>query len=121
MPGSEPKAVDIGSTLVCSGALAGAAVSIANYLSPDSGIAGTPGAILVIVSTIILLGLGLIMRGGAGRSMAYRTFVATSALLDIVGTAFAAYLLESETLLALMLVCLVGWFAFLFRPRPLPA
>lgn len=111
----------MGSALVCFGALTGAAVSIANYLSPDSGIAGTPGALLVIVSTIILLGFGLMMRGGADRSWAYRTFVATTALVAIVGTAFAAYLLESETLVALMMVCLIGWFVFVLRPRPLLA
>ncbi|TPQ34089.1 hypothetical protein C2U70_18005 [Bradyrhizobium guangdongense] len=120
MPVSGPKSVDIGSILICVGALVGVAVSIANYLSPGSGIAGTPGAILVIVSTIILLGFGLIMRSSGG-SRAYRAFVAASALLDIVGTAFAAYLLESGTLVALMLVCLVGWFAHLFSPRPIPA
>jgi hypothetical protein len=121
MPVSGPKPADIGSTLVCSGALVGAAVSVANYLSPDSGIAGTPGAILAIVSTIILLGFGLIMRGYAGRGRVFRTLVAAFALVTIVGTAFAGYLLESETLVALMMACLAGWLAHIFRPRPLLA
>ena len=114
------KAARIGASLLCSGGIVGAAVSMANYLSPDSGIAGTPGAILVIASTVILVALGLIMRGGAIRSRALRVFVAAAALLDIAGTAFAGYLLESETLVVAMLVSLVGWFIHLFESRPKP-
>lgn len=114
------KAAKIGASLLCSGGIVGAAVSIANFLSPDSGIAGTPGAILVIASTIILVAFGLIMRGGTTRSRALRVFVAAVALLNIVGTAFAGYLLESETLVVAMLVSLAGWFIHLFESRPTP-
>ena len=117
LPGG-PKPADFGSTLISSGAFIGAAVSLANYLSPDSGIAGTPGAILVIASTIILLGFALVMRGYAQHGRAFRTLVATLAFLNIVGTALAGYLLDSETLVALMMVCLVGWLALIFRPQP---
>lgn len=112
------KAARIGASLLCSGAIVGAAVSIFNYFSPDSGIAGTPGVMLVIASTVILLGFGLIMRGGATRSRGLRVFVAAAALLDIAGTAFAGYLLESETLVVAMLVSLAGWFIHLFESRP---
>jgi hypothetical protein len=112
------KAARIGASLLCSGAVVGAAVSLFNYFSPDSGIAGTPGVILVIASTVILIALGLIMRGGAMRSRALRVFIAAAALLDIAGTAFAGYLLESETLVVAMLVSLAGWFIHLFESRP---
>lgn len=112
------KAARIGTSLLCVAAAVGAAVSIANYFSPDSGIAGTPGAILVIASSVILIALGLIMRGAAMRSRGLRVFVAAAALLDILGTAFAGYLLESETLVVAMLVCLAGWFIHLIEPRP---
>jgi hypothetical protein len=112
------KAARIGTSLLCSAAVVGAAVSIANYFSPDSGIAGTPGAILVIVSSVILIALGLIMRGAATRSRGLRVFVAAAALLGIAGTAFAGYLLESETLVVAMLACLAGWFIHLIEPRP---
>ena len=119
MPVSGLKPADLGSTLICSGAFIGAAVSLANYFSPDSGIAGTPGAILVIASTIFLLGFGLVMRGYAGQGRLFRALVTAFAFADIVGTALAGYLLDSETLVALMMVCLVGWLAHIFRPRPL--
>jgi hypothetical protein len=85
----------------------------------DSGIAGTPGAILVIASSVILIALGLIMR--SARSRGLRVFVTAAALLDIAGTAFAGYLLESETLVVAMLVCLAGWFIHLIESRPRPA
>ena len=82
------------------------------------GIAATPGAILAVASTIILLGFGLVMRGCAGHGRAFRILVATLAFRNIVGTALAGYLLDSETLVALMMVCLVGWLTLIFRPQP---
>ncbi len=44
--------------------------------------------------------------------------LAILALLGILGTGFAAWLLESNTLIALMAICLLGWLVRLFRPRP---
>jgi hypothetical protein len=114
------KAAKIGASLLCTGGIVGAAVSIANFLSSDSGIAGTPGAILVVASTVILVAFGLVMRGGTTRSRGFRVFVAAAALLNIAGTAFAGYLLDSETLVVAMLVCLAGWFIHLFESRPKP-
>ena len=38
----------LGSTLLIAAALLGIAVSVVNYVMPDNGIAGTPGALLVI-------------------------------------------------------------------------
>ena len=111
----------IGASLLCSGAILGTAVSIANYFSPDSGIAGTPGALLVIVSTVILLAFGLLMRSDVKRGWGFRVFITVSALFDIVGTAFAGYLLNSETLVVLMMVSLAGWLIHLFESRPVQA
>jgi len=106
----------VGASLLCSGAILGTAVSVANYFSPDSGIAGTPGAILVIVSTLILLVFGLIMRSDV-RGFGFRVFIAGSALFNILGTAFAGHLLNSETLAVLMMVSLAGWLIHLFEQR----
>jgi hypothetical protein len=109
--------MDYGARLISLAAILGAAVSLYNYFEPLSGIAGTPGAILVIASTLILFALGLIMAIDL-RSAAFRVFLAISALLAILGTAFAAHLLDSRVLLALMVVALLGWFICLFKRRP---
>lgn len=109
-----------GVSLIIAGAIIGTAVSVYNYLAPDNGINGTPGVLLVIASTFILFGFGLILRANKGGAF-FRTFIVVSALLNIAGTAFAAYLLESRMLLGLMVVCLLGWLLYLFTPRPAPA
>ncbi len=121
MAGSEGKATNIGASLICSGALIGVAVSVSNYLSPDSGIGGTPGAVLVILSTAILCVLAVLMRSDAAHAKSFRIFLAASSVFDIIGTAFAGHLLNSETLVALMAVCLLGWLIHLFTPRPVLA
>lgn len=105
-----------GAGLVSLAAVLGTLVSVYNYVAPTSGISGTPGAMLVVVSTLILFAFGLIMAADP-RSAALRSFVAASTFLGILGTAFAAYLLESQALTALMAACLLGWLIYLFRPR----
>jgi hypothetical protein len=121
MADNQVGAVRFGGPLMTISAALGAAVSVYNYLSPDSGIAGTPGAVLVIVSTAILFLFGLTMMVDAVRGAALRILLAVFSLLDIVGTALAAYLLDSQALLILMLIGLLGWLLHLFRPRPAPA
>lgn len=108
--------MEYGARIVSLAALLGAAVSLYNYFEPLSGIAGTPGAILVIASALILFALGLVMAADP-RGSAFRVFLAVSSLLAIVGTGIAAHLLNSRALLALMFIALLGWFVHLFKPR----
>ena len=107
---------DYGAWLIVIASIAGLAVSVYNYNAADSGIAGTPGAILVIVSTLLLLIAAFVL----GRDMsgtALRVVLATLALLAILGTGFAGYLLESNTLVVAMAVCLLGWLIRLLQLR----
>lgn len=114
-----------GARLIAVGALLGLGVSIYNFFapvslfSPTSTIAGTSGAILVIVSTALLLLAGLVLASRV-RSSAIRWFFGIAALLDIIGTAFAAYLLDSMVLVALMGVCGAGWIAWIGAARDTP-
>jgi hypothetical protein len=110
------QAVRYGGYVVALSAILGTAISIYNYLDPMSGIAGTPGAILVIVSTLILFFAGLILATDARRGAGFRAFFVVGTLLGIMGTAFAAYLLSSQALQGLMVICAVGWLMRLFRP-----
>ena len=100
-------------------ALLGAIVSIYNYITPLTGIDGTGGALLVIISSLLLLGAGIILSAG-WVSGALRIILVVLSALGIIGTAFAAYLLESQDLLFLMIVCALGWLIYLFQRRRRP-
>ncbi len=101
------KSSKVGARLVAVAAVAGFAVSAANYLNPQSGIAGEPGTELVIASTALLALFGLLM--SAARATPFRIFITVSSLLNIAGTAFAGYLLHSTALVVLMIAALLGW------------
>jgi hypothetical protein len=93
---------DFGTRIVSGGALLGAVVSIFNYFYTDSGISDTPGALLVVITSVLVFTLGLLV--GALRTGSLRRVASTACLLLILGTGFAGYLLESPTLLAAMVV-----------------
>lgn len=107
----------LGAWIMALAALAGLIVSILNYFNRDSGIAGEPGTILVIVSTAILLAAALVLTRAGGLPAFLRWFLVIGCLVDILGTGFAAYLLESQALLLLMLPALVGWVLHAFGRR----
>ena len=103
-----------GGLLIALGAGLGLLVSIYNFFAPTALLAGTsdvsgsPGALLAIAATLILFLAGLVL-GGAARHPALVGFLVIGSLVGILGTMLTAWLLESRILLALMLVCLVGW------------
>jgi hypothetical protein len=90
-------------------ALAGTLVALANYFMPDNGIAGTPGALLVVGSTALLVSIGLVLRQGRSRDGAMQRVLRVFAIVLIAGTAWAAWLLEAPTLVAIMGVAALGW------------
>ena len=109
----------VGALLIILGSGLGLAVSIYNYLSPTgfmaplSDTAGTPGALLVIVSTGLMLLAGLVLLFLP--RLAVLAFIAVAGtLLAVLGTGWAALLLESPALLATMAVAGLGWLAFVF-------
>jgi len=104
-----------GALLIIVAAIAGFVVSVANYFNPESGIAGEPGTILVIASTALLAVFGWLLSGEGWRGVFFRTFIVISSLLNIAGTGLAGYLLQSNTLLILMLVSLAGWLLYIFK------
>jgi hypothetical protein len=93
-------------------------VSIFNYFDAQSGIAGEPGTILVIVASAILVIAAWLLTGRKLRGRFGRGFFTTGLLVGIVGTAFAGYMLHSQALVILMLIALMGWLVYLFAPRP---
>jgi hypothetical protein len=73
--------------------------------------------LLVVGSTAALLVAGFILGRDMGGRILHVLF-ALLALLGILGTGFAAWLLESNVLIVAMAVCLLGWMIRLFRARP---
>ena len=89
-----------------------------NYFWTGNGIHGTGGALLTVVSTLLLtLATGVVLNGwGSGW---LRVVLEVLIGLDFLGTAAAAYLLQAWILLALVLLAALAWFAhFVRRPRP---
>ncbi len=106
-----------GALLMGLAAIAALALCIYNYMTPFTGIDGTAGALLVIASTalLVLFALALWMSHGGGQAL--HVFLLAASIADIVGTAFAGWMLESHALVALMAVCFIGWLMAAFRPR----
>lgn len=112
-----------GALLIALGAAVGLVVSIYNYFSPVgflsaySNTAGTAGVLLVIGSTAIMLVAGLIL-ATLPRSRSLVVFALAGCLVDILGTGFAALLLDSLPLLVAMAIAAVGWLMWVFGRRP---
>jgi hypothetical protein len=115
-----------GAFLIALGAGLGLLVAIYNYfspagfLSPISDTAGTPGALLVIGSTAIMLVAGVVL-AMEPRSRFLTWFAVVGCFIDIIGTSFAAMLLDSTPLLICMAISAIGWLVWMFGPRSAPA
>lgn len=94
----------------------GFAIALYAYLTPLTGVNGSLGALIVIVTCVVLavIALGLVKAGGG----ALRNLFRVVGLLVIVGTAFAALLLHLWWLAIAMAVALVGLFIDIFRTAP---
>ena len=87
-----------------------------NYFWTGNGIHGTEGALLVVVSTL-LMGVAAWLTGAHIVHGWLRTLLVALLVLDFIGTGLAAYLLEAWILLALDIAAIVAWFATLAAPR----
>jgi hypothetical protein len=111
-----------GGLLIAFGAGLGLFVSIWNYftspalLAPTSDVSHTWGALLAVAATLALFLTGLVL-GGRPRGAALTTFLVLGCPVGIAGVALTAWLLESKLLLALMLVCAIGWVLRISTPR----
>ena len=113
----------IGAWLIVFGSAVGLGVAVYNFfsptgfLSPLSNTAGTWGALLVIGSTALMLIAGLVLLGQPHLRIVI-LFFGLGVFLDVLGTGFAALLLESPPLLVAMVVAGIGWLLWIFGKRP---
>ena len=100
---------DFGAWLLVASSAVCLVLSAFNYFSTDNGIHGTPGALVVIVSSALIFAASLVVALDRAMRLALRILLLVAILLGIVGTGFAAWLLEADILLAAMVVALAGW------------
>ena len=81
------------------------AISVFNYFWTGNGIHGSIGALLVIVSTLVM---ALAAEAACTARGPFGSVLFALLLIDILGTGFAAYMLEAEILLGLMVLALVA-------------
>jgi hypothetical protein len=101
-----------GRWLLLASAVGGVAAAAVAMFREGNGIAYSGGAILVLVSTALLLVAALILCLYRSRPRWLTVLLAALMLLDLIGTGLAAYFLEAQALLALMALGLVGWLVF---------
>lgn len=108
----------IGALLIILGSALGLAVAVYNFFSPSgflsplSDTAGTPGALLVIGSCLLMLLVGLLLFTRPHNRLILFIGLAGT-LLGLLGTGFAALLLESPPLLWAMGAVALGWLAWM--------
>jgi hypothetical protein len=106
----------VGDWIVAVAVILGFVEAVLNYFF-DVGIAYSEGALLVVVSTLlILVAIGLV-RWWPTMPRWLKVVLAILILLDFIGTGFAAYFLEAYLLLALMVIALIAWIFAAATPR----
>jgi hypothetical protein len=121
MPDSATLAQEItppyGIWLLTVAASVGLIFSLIDYFTPHGAIAQSGGALLVVISTALMLGAGL----SIALAKLPRWLVALLGLLiilDVIGTGIAAYFLEADVLMVSMGGALFGWIVSLFSDSP---
>lgn len=104
----------IGLWLIVLASLLGLAVAGYDYVTPMTGINGSAGVVVVLIALGLMLVSALVLalflrRGWLHRVLSFLVF------LDILCTGAAAWFLESNVLLALMVLALVGFVIRLAR------
>ncbi len=101
-----------GAWLMTASSALGLLVALVDYFWRGD-IAHTAGVLLVIVSSALLLAAALLLATRVLRGGLAMTFVILAGL-DILGTGFAAWMLEANWLLGLTGVAAVGWIINVF-------
>jgi quinoprotein glucose dehydrogenase len=109
--GGRASALLVGSTLL------GVVVALVNYFQPGNGISGTPGALLVIVSTVVLALVGFALHRRIAERRRGGVLLHGLAFVLLAGTVFAAWLLESHVLVVLVVLAALGWLGTVLGSR----
>jgi hypothetical protein len=100
-------------------AAAGLAIAIFNDVWSGNGIHGTAGALLVVISSALMLASASVLGFARQFSRGLRGILLVLIGLDVLGTGLAAYMLEATWLIGAMGVALIGWILHLVSDRAL--
>ena len=98
-----------GAWLIIVASLIAGAICIYDYYSPDTGLIGTGGVILVACAAGLMCLASLALALVPNRSGWLQMFLVVSILLDIIGSSLAGYFLESPVIMAAEALALIGW------------
>jgi len=98
-----------GAWLIVLASLITIAICLYDYYTPETGLIGSGGLILVAGAAVLMLLASLAMAKVPGRPAWLQTFLVVSILLDIIGTAVCGYFLESPVIMSAQALALLGW------------
>jgi len=98
-----------GAWLIILASLITMAICVYDYYTPETGLIGTGGVILVAVAALLMFLAALVMAFVPNRSNFVQGFLVVSILLDIIGSFVAGYFLESPVIMAAQALALIGW------------
>jgi hypothetical protein len=98
-----------GAWLIVLASLIAIAVCIYDYYTPETGLIGTGGVILVACAATLMLLASLTLALKPVRGSFLQRFLVVSILLDIIGSSVAGYFLESPVIMAAEALALIGW------------
>jgi uncharacterized membrane protein YhaH (DUF805 family) len=98
-----------GAWLIVLASLIAMAICVYDYYTPETGLIGTGGVVLVAVAGLLMFLAALVMALKPMRSGLLQGFLVISILLDIIGSSVAGYFLESPVIMAAQALALIGW------------
>ena len=107
-----------GAWIIAVASAIGFIICLVDYFMPHGDIAHSWGALLVLISTALMVIASLWIALGTLPRWALILFEVLI-IFDILGTGFCAYMLESVALLVFMAIALIGWIWHLASDRPL--
>jgi FtsH-binding integral membrane protein len=98
-----------GAWLIILASLIALAVCVYDYYTPETGLIGTGGIVLVAIAALLMFLASLAMALVPNRSGLLQGFLVVSIILDIIGSSVAGYFLESPIIMAAEALALIGW------------
>jgi hypothetical protein len=98
-----------GAWLIVLASLIAIAICLYDYYTPETGLIGTGGVVLVAVSALLMLLAALVVARVPDRACWLQGFLVISIIADIIGSSVAGYFLESPVIMAAEALALIGW------------